>query len=146
MRAVACCFAALVVFGIGYAAAPPRRAAEVQRPIDFVKDVQPLLTAYCVQCHGEKKQKGRLRLDSRDHPLREGAGLPGKGEQSPLIHRVSGTGDGERMPPKGPYLTAKQIGILRAWIDQGAVWPVSAATAKGAHWAYRPLARPQLPA
>src|SRR5207245_1067393 len=52
-----------------------------------------------------------------------------------------------RMPPKGPGLTRRQIALLRAWIDQGAIWPESARQpGRGSHWAYRPLARAALPA
>src|SRR5262245_20452286 len=79
--------------------------------------------------------------------MREGAVVPGKADESALVRRVSGHEDGERMPPKGPYLTPKQITLLRTWIDQGAAWPASAVVAKqGDHWAYRPLARPPVPA
>jgi hypothetical protein len=150
MRAAACLAAALLVLGITHAAAPPARdpadTAVAQRRIDFVREVQPILTAFCVGCHGEKKQRGDLRLDAREHALRDGAVLPGKAADSPLIKRVSSKDANERMPPKGPGLTPKQVAILRAWIDQGAVWPKSAPTAKGPHWAYRPLARPAVPA
>src|SRR5262245_46369873 len=120
-------FAALVV-GAGLAvlarsAAPPGLPAPAGRPVDFVKDVQPLLAAFCLDCHGAKKQKGGLRLDSRAAATRDGAIRPGHSGDSPLIHRVSGLGPDRRMPPAGPGLTPKQIALLRAWIDQGASWP-----------------------
>src|SRR5207248_4570386 len=114
----------------------------------FVRDVQPLLANHCLKCHDAKKQKGGLRLDSREHALREGAIVPGRSAASTLVHRVAGIGDGKRMPPSGPGLSRKQIALLRAWIDQGAPWPASARliTGNGAHWSYRPLIRPALPA
>src|SRR5262249_17846830 len=138
--------AALLIFAAAHAAAPPARRADKavpQRPIDFVKDVQPLLTAYCIECHGQKKQKGDLRLDSRQHALRD-AIVPATSGHSPLTQPTRSVGRA-RMPRKGPQLTAKQIAILRGWIDQGAAWPASAPAAK-AHWAYRPLTRPPAPA
>ena len=130
-------------------AAPPARPASLPasapRRVDFVKDVEPILNAFCVECHGERKQKGGLRLDSHG-ALRDGAILPGKSGDSPLIHRVAVLGDEMRMPPKGSALTPRQISLLRAWIDQGAVWPASSLPASGAgHWAYRPLTRPLIP-
>jgi hypothetical protein len=134
-----------------HAAAPPSGPARLPAPapgqVDFVKDVQPILNAFCVACHGEKKQKGGLRLDSRAAAVRAGAVLPGKSGDSPLIHRVAGLGEEARMPPKGAGLTRRQIAVLRAWIDQGARWPESARAPSGdRHWAYRPLVRPEAPA
>jgi hypothetical protein len=142
----------VLVAGLGVAlarpAAPPARLPEpAPVRVDFARDVQPLLANLCLDCHGPRKQKGGLRLDSRSHALRDGAVVPGKSSDSPLVHRVAGLAQGRRMPPKGPRLTAKQIALLRAWIDQGAAWPQSAATGtNGAdHWAYRPLTRPVPP-
>jgi hypothetical protein len=114
--------------------------------VDFVKEVQPLLAAVCHSCHGEKKQKGGLRLDLKAAALRSGVIIPGKGADSPLLQRVAGLGPETKMPPKGPALTAKQVAVLRAWIDQGAPWPDAADGTPGARWALRPLARPPVPA
>ncbi len=130
-------------------AAPPSggpRPRLVERRIDFVKDVQPIFTTTCISCHGPKQQKGGLRLDVRSSALGTENVLPGKGDKSPLVHRVAGIGPERRMPPKGPKLTPRQVATLRAWIDQGASWPAVAETASGAgHWSFRPLARPALP-
>ena len=75
--------------------------------------------------------------------------LPGKSAESLLIRLVAGRDEGRIMPAKGPRLTAEQIGVLRAWIDQGANWPDGAdksAVAGGSdHWAYKPLTRPAVP-
>jgi hypothetical protein len=130
-------------------AAPPARPLPpaVNRPIDFVKDVQPILNTLCLSCHGSRKQRGDLRLDSRAAALRTGAVRPGHSADSPLIRRITAIGKSERMPPSGPRLTSKQVGIIRAWIDQGAAWPAVAVASKPAqrHWAYRPLVRPAVP-
>jgi hypothetical protein len=132
------------------AAAPPagkpRLPPPVPRRVDFVKDVQPILAAACTKCHGASKQKGGLRLDRRASALGSGVILPGKSADSPLVHRVAGRDPEARMPPAGPALTRRQVGVLRAWIDQGANWPAFADASTGSdHWAFRPLSRPPLP-
>ena len=114
--------ALLLALPIGLTAAgelPP--AADIT--VDFDQHVRPLLAAKCHSCHGEKQQQAGLRLDKRQNALRGGDYGPvivrGNGAESKLIKRlVSGDG-GMQMPPTGP-LEAEEIGILRAWIDQGA--------------------------
>ena len=139
MRSASC----LLLFALlGYAAAPPRPVVAPGK-VDFVRDVQPILSAHCVRCHDAKKQKGGLRLDT-PAAVRGGAIVPGRAAESLLLKRV--TADEERMPPTGPGLSARQVAVLRAWIDQGANWPESAPVAVGGgHWAYRPLVRPAVP-
>src|SRR5262245_31378875 len=94
------------------------------RPVDFSRDVQPLFEATCLNCHGPKRSESGLRLDQRDLALKGGergpALVPGKSAESLLIHAVSGLHDELKMPKKGEKLTAEQVGVLRAWIDQGA--------------------------
>jgi hypothetical protein len=117
----------------------------VERKIDFVQDVQPLLKDRCWSCHGGEKQESGLRLDRRDLMM-TGGDLgrilePGKSDSSRLIHYVHGTDPDHVMPPEGERLTKEQIGILRAWIDQGCEWPESAniSAEKNSHWAYQPI-------
>jgi len=93
--------------------------------VDFDQHVRPILAAKCHSCHGEKQQQAGLRLDKRQNALRGGDYGPvivrGNGAESKLIKKlVSGDG-GMQMPPTGA-LEAEQIGVLRAWIDQGAVF------------------------
>ncbi len=93
-----------------------------QLQVDFKQHVQPILAQHCYSCHGPKQQQSGLRLDLRQNALRGGdygpVIIPGKSAESKLILRlVSGAG-GMQMPPTGP-LAAEDIGILRAWIDQG---------------------------
>ena len=91
--------------------------------IDFDQNVRPILTANCHSCHGEKQQQAGLRLDKRQNALRGGdygpVIAPGNSADSKLIKRLVGGDGGMQMPPTGP-LAVEQIGILRAWIDQGA--------------------------
>ncbi len=107
---------------------PPSAVA----PIDFAKDIQPILETSCLRCHGAVKPKGGLRLDTRDAVLRGGTGGPvillGRSAESRLIHAVARLDAETQMPPpgKGEPLTAEQVGKLRAWIDQGAKWDEAA--------------------
>lgn len=91
--------------------------------VDFEKDVQPILAQKCHSCHGEEAQQSGLRLDRRQAAMRGGdygpVILPGKSAESKLIRRLVGGDGGLQMPPTGP-LADEEIGILRAWIDQGA--------------------------
>ena len=88
--------------------------------------VQPLLTERCVDCHGPKKAKHALRLDSIEGILKGGkelgpAVIAGKPEDSPIIKLCTMSRDAEMaMPPKDPALTAEQIGWLKDWIKAGA--------------------------
>lgn len=127
----------------------PATATDV---IDYAKDVQPIFSKYCYDCHGEKKQKSGYRLDDRDSALKGGEGgkapiVAGKSAESPLIQRVAGVDPDEAMPPKGERLTAAQVGILRAWIDQGAKWPDELAKGKEkyVHWAFKAPVKPAVP-
>ena len=121
---------------------------------DFARDVQPILQARCVACHGSKVQMHHLRLDRRADALKGGesgvpAVVPGNSAQSLLVRYVSGLDPNVVMPPDGPRLTSEQITLLRAWIDRGADWPgepVGAVPPKRSeHWAFQPIARPAIP-
>jgi mono/diheme cytochrome c family protein len=100
----------------------------LEREVDFLVDVYPVLKASCLKCHGSEKPKGGFRLDSREDALAGGdygeAILPGNSANSPFIHAAAHIEEDFEMPPigKGDRLSAEQVGILRAWIDQGVVW------------------------
>jgi len=101
--------------------------------IDYTEHVKPILAAKCFGCHGAKQQQSGLRLDLRQNALRGGdygtVIEPGNSAKSKLILRVTGPDAGLQMPPTGP-LTSEEIGILRAWIDQGADMPGRAESAE----------------
>ena len=127
-----------------------RLPSAVTRTVDFARDVQPLLDAKCLDCHSATKQKSGFRLDSREAALRGGenyspAILPGKSGESPFIHLVAGLVPDMRMPYKAPPLTADEVGILRAWIDQGVAWTPAVAP-RETHWSFRPIVRSDPPA
>lgn len=123
-----------------------------KKKIDFARDVAPILAKHCYDCHGPEEQESLLRLDARKIVLKGGlsgpALVPGKSSESLIVQRLAGLGDGERMPLDADPLTDDQIGLIRAWIDQGAVWPegvgVDVASIES-HWAYVKPTRPAEP-
>jgi mono/diheme cytochrome c family protein len=104
--------------------------ASSQKDVTYEKDIKPLIEQSCVKCHGPEKPKAKLRLDSLAGVLKGGQDgkvvEPGNSAKSMLIHNVAHLGDeDEWMPPpnnklKIKALTPEQIGLIRAWIDQGA--------------------------
>lgn len=119
--------------------------AAAGREIHFEQDVRPLLEQHCWSCHGRDQQESGLRLDRRDLLLLGGdqgrVVVEKNSGDSRLIHYVAALDPDHVMPPEGDRLTAEQIGILRAWIDQGLTWPESANVPPetNSHWAYQPL-------
>jgi mono/diheme cytochrome c family protein len=149
----------LLITAALFTLAAPVRAAE---PVDndyFEKRVRPILVQHCVGCHGEKKQKGELRLDLKAGFAKGGesgpAVVPGKPDESRLVKAV-GYADDIKMPPKGK-LTDADIATLTEWVKGGAPWPDDGAVAKGpektfdlrarakAHWSFQPIRRPSVP-
>ena len=132
---LACVTPCLLAFAV------QRAVAEV--PVDFRRDVLPVLSENCFTCHGpdSKTRKADLRLDLKEGALRanDPVIVPGKSRESELFDRISSTDRDEVMPPpeSGKKLTSAQIALLKRWIDQGARW-------KG-HWAFEPIARPSPP-
>jgi len=101
--------------------------ASTKTGLTYDSDIRPIFAHSCFKCHGEEKKKGKLRLDSLAAALKGGEDgkviKPGKSAESRLVHSVARIGDpDEFMPPeeKGKPLTAEQVGLIRAWIDQGA--------------------------
>lgn len=105
-----------------------------KRQVDFAKDVYPIFKEACFSCHGPQKQKGKYRMDTKEGAFKPSddygpAIKPGASTESSIILMCSNLIDEMMMPPpsdkpgQSEPLTAEQIGILRAWIDQGAVWP-----------------------
>ncbi len=124
------------------------------RAVDFVADVRPIFQRACDRCHGADKQKSSFRLDRRRAALKGGelgaAIVPHKSAASPLIRYVAGLEPGLEMPPEGARLSAKEIGILRRWIDDGATWSKDDKDSADADpldwWSLKPLRRPTVPA
>jgi mono/diheme cytochrome c family protein len=128
-------------------------AGEPAAAPDFVREVQPILVARCVACHGAEQQESGLRLDRREDGLRGGdsgaAIVPGDSEHSPLMARITASDADVRMPPEGERLSEAEVGLVRRWIDAGATWPAGADLVDGprvVHWSLAPLVLPEVPA
>lgn len=94
----------------------------------FEQQIRPLLVSHCIECHGDRKQEAKLRLDSREALLAGGesgpALVPGDPAKSLLIAAVHYKADAVQMPPKGK-MDDEKITKLTSWVQSGAVWPVS---------------------
>jgi len=121
-------------------ARPAAQSAVAAEPangtVDFNRDIRPILSDVCFQCHGPDKnhRKGDLRLDVKDDAYKDRGGyrlvVPGKIDESELYSRLIDSDEKQRMPPPEALrqLTKDEIELFKRWIEQGAEW-------KG-HWAY----------
>jgi mono/diheme cytochrome c family protein len=151
------CLAAVFAVPFEALSQEPALPPPAQRSVDFAREIQPIFRARCLACHGAAQQLSGLRLDNRAEAMKGGYSGPviqsGDSAASALIHRVAGQGNLMVMPPTGERLTAEQIALLRAWIDQGAQWPDQPAKPQAAetkrprssHWAFQPVRRPEPP-
>ena len=104
-------------------ALPP---ASDKKGVTYDKDIKPIFDKNCFKCHGAEKQKGKLRLDTLAAVMKGGENgksiIPGKSADSSLVKAVARVVEDDAMPPadKGKPLTAAEVGLIRAWIDQGA--------------------------
>ena len=119
-------------------------APEVPVPatIEFNRDIRPILSDKCYTCHGPGKQMGTVRFDREEvakHELSGGrhAIVPGDPANSLIIQRVTATSPTVRMPMGGEPLSARDVELLRRWIEQGATWQPL--------WSFIPPKRPNLP-
>ena len=136
-------------------------AAEPVNDEFFEKKVRPLLLAHCTTCHGKEKQKGDLRLDSREAMLKGGengpAVKPGVPEKSLLVKAIRYTDVDLKMPKKAKMPDA-DIAILTEWVKGGAPWPAGGTAVQAgpgdkfdlqarakALWSFQPIARPPVP-
>jgi hypothetical protein len=125
---------------------PVLAAESVPQTIELNRDIRPILSQACFQCHGPDKarRKADLRLDTEEGIHADlgdrRAVVPGKPEQSELIRRITSSNPRRRMPPprSGKALSEQQIHMLRRWIEQGARWQP--------HWSLIPPRRPAVPA
>jgi mono/diheme cytochrome c family protein len=120
-------------------------ASRADAPVDYVRDIRPILAQHCYSCHNGKVQKGKLRLDTAALIRKGGrqgpAIIPGKAEQSLLIEAVKGSEGITQMPYNKPPLAPAQIRLLADWIGQGARAPANEKASDGSgrdHWAFQP--------
>ena len=102
--------------------------------VDFVKQIKPLFEKSCFSCHGSKpRAKSKYFMNKRDVTIKGGSSkeaaiVVGKSAESPLVNFIADLVEELEMPPvdkreKYPKFSTEQIGLVRAWIDQGAKWP-----------------------
>ncbi len=126
-------------------------ARGADKRIDYATQVQPIFAANCYACHGERKVRGGLRLDSKAPAMKGGlsgaAIVPGDSAKSHLVKRILGQGEEAQMPLGQPPLSDAQIATIRAWIDEGANWPEAVADEPEIekHWSYIKPVHPASP-
>jgi len=118
-------------------------AAAADPPVDYNRDIRPILSSQCYACHGpdDKTLKGGLRLDLRDEAVAAKALVPGKPDESELLKRIISKDTDEQMPPpksKKPPLTPEQVELVKRWIAEGAKY--------SDHWSFTKITRPAVPA
>src|SRR5689334_7846157 len=123
----------------------PRFAPAAEKKLDFNRDIRPVLSENCFQCHGfdEKARQANLRLDQADSAYAEHDSgkpiVPGHLDQSELWRRITSTDESEMMPPPDSHraLKPEQKELLRRWIEQGAPY--------AKHWSFIPPVKAELP-
>jgi hypothetical protein len=144
-------------------AGAPDPAASAMTPEQlkfFEMKVRPLIAQHCAKCHGQKAQKGKLRLDTHEGILAGGENgpvvVPGNPDQSKLIEAIRYRNKDLQMPPDAP-LAPDQVDVLTGWIRMGAPWPANTGPISAAHrvrritdenrafWSFQPVRDPVVP-
>ncbi len=120
-------------------------ALHAAAPINFSREIRPILSENCFTCHGpdDKKREAELRFDDEASAKKMTDGVaaivPGHPEKSTLLDRIASTDPDEVMPPPKMHkkVTPQQVVLLTEWIKQGAKW--------GKHWSYEKVVRPAVP-
>lgn len=110
--------------------------------IQFGRDIQPIFSEKCYDCHGPDKAEGGLRLDFGESALSmlesgDLAIVPHRPEKGTLLDRITSKDESDRMPPEGERLSPGEIAKIKKWIESGAKFDQ--------HWAYVPVKDPSLP-
>ncbi len=115
--------------------------AAVKGSVDFNRDVRPILSNHCFQCHGEDAdaRKADLRLDVRSVAVEMQAIVPKQADESSIVARITSRDPDERMPPASVNkpLSEQEIFVLTQWITEGAEYEE--------HWAFQKVVRPSTP-
>lgn len=115
-------------------------SAHADEPLRFNRDIRPILSEHCFECHGpdNARREGELRLDV-EQAATHSAIVPGSASASPVVQRITSDDPDLQMPPasaKKP-LSPKQIAMLQQWINEGAAYEQ--------HWSFMPIVRPAIP-
>ena len=137
---------------VGGSATPGVATARAEPPVDFARDIAPILAARCVGCHGPERQRSGYRLDVRGTALAGGELsapniVPGDAAASHLFRYISGADPEMEMPPRGGLLSPVEVALIRRWIDEGASWPEHASARvedPRDWWSLKPIVRPQI--
>jgi len=119
--------------------------AQDQSPVDFEKEIAPLLSEKCLGCHSDSIEKGDFSLSSLKKAVDSGMLIPGDVDGSALLDAVAGSEDSPAaMPKKGDPLTPEQVEMLRRWVAEGATWPEDielreTSRADASWWSLQPL-------
>lgn len=122
-----------LVLSVGIMSSGSALIFAADRPVNFARDIKPILATKCFTCHGPdaSQRKAELRLDTREGALEAEAIQPGKAKQSELLARVTSSDPKKQMPPpdsKKQSLTPEEVTLVARWVDAGAKYD--------AHWAY----------
>jgi mono/diheme cytochrome c family protein len=136
---------AMFVLGCGFAV-----VSAIAAPVDYLREIKPVLAENCYRCHGASQQKHSLRLDTAAAALKGGesgpAIQPGQSGRSLLVQAIKGEHDSlSRMPYKKPPLSDDKISLVARWIDEGAKAPADEEPEKNIHWSFVAPARPPVP-
>lgn len=147
---------ALAFFALTLVAAASARGEDHRK--FFENEIRPLLSKHCFDCHGEKKQKGGLRVDHISYLKTGGdtgpAIVPGDPDKSPLIEAIRQTNEDFKMPPRDK-LSDAEVAALEKWVRLGAPWPADNKTVvvteggfteeQRNYWFFKPLGNPVPP-
>jgi Planctomycete cytochrome C len=130
----------ICIFGL-----PGWSQVRAEPPVDFDREIRPILSEHCYPCHGpdQRTRKADLRLDRKNDAFRVREGIavivPAKVEESEMIRRVASGDPDEVMPPPNfkKRLNSQQVDRLRRWVAQGAKWE--------GHWSHSVPARVPAP-
>jgi Planctomycete cytochrome C len=118
--------AAAIAADVDVSKLPP---AAKKTGVTWDADIKPIFEKSCIKCHSGEKPKAKFRADTKENILKGADGEkvlePGNSAKSEMVHLISDLVADEEMPPldkrdKYPALTKEQVGLVRAWIDQGA--------------------------
>ncbi len=118
-------------------------------PVNFSRDVAPILQKRCLSCHNSRKRGGELSLQSRESTFKGGesgvAVVPGDVDSSYLLDLVTPSDGMAEMPKSEPPLDPAEIEILRSWIESGAAWPENSELEVPVLWSLNPIQNPVVP-
>ncbi|MFI4849803.1 MAG: PSD1 and planctomycete cytochrome C domain-containing protein [Gimesia chilikensis] len=118
-------------------------------PVDFRRDVAPILEQHCLVCHNRRVRQGELSLHSLEATLHGGESGeivdPGDPDASYLLDLITPSNGVAEMPREAPPLSEQEQSILRRWIKEGAVWPEKLELEAPLLWSLAPLTQPAVP-